>query len=277
MLELAEVLRRYGGAYLARCGAELLPSPRRAIEAMLHCRTAVLGGRLLQCEPCGQEHYGYHSCRTRRCPQCHRTATEAWLEERRQELLPVPYVHVVFTAPQELGEMLRRHPRDLYDSLRRAAAQALMTRAMDPHDVGGLIGGLCGLHPWPRPRAYHPQVHCLVPAGAVSPDRTQWQPARTSSLVPVHALSKLCRGLCRAPVRQERPDLSIPASVWAQGWVVDCKPAVRPGEGPERLGPVCPPGGADSSPYARARGRPHLLPLPGRPGSALAAPDPARR
>jgi hypothetical protein len=128
--------------------------------------------------------------------------------------------------------MFRRQQQDLYDILLRAAAQALMKLAMDPHYVGGLIGVLCVLHTWTRTLAYHPHVHCLVPAGAVSLDRTQWRPARTSYLVPVHALSKLFRGLFRALVRQARPDLSIPESVWAKGWVVYCKPAVQ---GPEQV------------------------------------------
>jgi hypothetical protein len=201
------------------------------IADSLRCRPEVLGGPLLQGDHGGQEHDVYHACRNRRGPQCHRTATEAWLAERRQALLPVPYVHVVFTAPHALGEMSRRHQQDRYDILRRAAAQAFMTRAMDPHDVGGLIGVLCGLHTWTRTLAYHPHVHCLVPAGAVAPDRRPWQPARPAYLVPVQALSKLVRGRCLALVHPQRPDLSIPESVWATGWVVDCKPAIQ---GPEK-------------------------------------------
>ena len=144
---------------------------------------------------CGQEPYVYHSCRHRRCPTCHRQDTEAWLAERRQERLPVTSVHLVFTVPHELGEIIRQHQQDLYDILIRAAAQALIKRAADPHDVGGLMGVLCVLHTWTRTLAYHPHVHCLVPAGGVSADRTEWRPARTSYLVPVHALSKLFRGL----------------------------------------------------------------------------------
>jgi hypothetical protein len=232
MPELAEVFRRYGGAYLDRFGADLLPSHRRAIADILHCRTEVLGGHLLQCEHCGQEHYVYHSCRNRSCPKCHSQDTEAWLQERRQELLPVPYFHVVFTVPHELGELIRRHQQDLYDILLRAAAQSLMKLAADPHYVGGLIGVLCVLHTWTRTLAYHPHVHCLVPAGGVSADRTEWRSARTSYLVPVHALSKLFRGLFLDLVRQERPDLTLPESLRTKGWVVYCKPTVP---GPEQV------------------------------------------
>jgi hypothetical protein len=224
---LADVFQRYGGAYLDRFGADLLPSHRRAIEDILHCRTEVLGGHLLQCDHCGQEHYVYHSCRNRSCPKCHHQDTEAWLAERRLELLPVPYFHVVFTVPHELGELIRRHQQALYDILLRAAAQSLMQLAADPHYVGGRIGVLCVLHTWTRTLAYHPHVHCLVPAGGVSADRTAWRSARTSSLVPVHALSSLFRGLFLALVRQERPDLTPPESVRTKGWVVYCKPAVQ--------------------------------------------------
>ena len=99
---------------------------------MLHGRTEVLGGHLLQCDHCDQEHDVYHSCRNRSGPKCHRQDTEAWLQERRQERLPVPYFPVVFTVPHALGALIRRHQQDLYDILLRAAAQSLMKLAADP-------------------------------------------------------------------------------------------------------------------------------------------------
>ena len=220
-------MRRYGRAYLDRFGEVLLPSHRRAIEAMLHCRTEVLGGHLRPCDHGGQEHDVYHSCRNRSCPKCQHTATEAWLEERRQELLPVPYVHVVLTWPQELREMVRQHQHALYDILLRAAAQSLIQLAADPHSVGGLMGVLGVLHTWTRALGYHPHVHGLVPAGGVSADRTEWRPARATSLVPVRALSPLFRGRFCALVRQECPDLTIPESVRTTEGVVYGKPTVQ--------------------------------------------------
>ena len=230
MPAVAAVFRRDGPEYWDRFGQDRLPSHRRALEDLLACRTEALGGQLLQGNRCGQDHDVYHSCRNRRCPKCHHLDTEAWLAERQRELLPAPYLHVVFTVPQELRESIRRHQQDLYDIWLRAAAQALIKLAADPHDVGGLIGVLCVLHTWTRTLAYHPHVHCRVPAGGVSADRTQWQPARRSYLVPVHALSPLFRGVFRALVCQERPDLTIPASVWTKGGVVYCKPALQGSE-----------------------------------------------
>ena len=227
MPEVADVLRRDGADYRQRFGEALLPSHRRAIDDMLRCRTEALGGQLLQCDHCGQEHSVYHACRHRRCPKCHQQDTEAWLAERRQELLPVPYFHVVFTVPHELGEILRQHQTDLDDILLRAAAQSRLKLAADAPDVGGLIGGLGVLHTWTRTLAYQPHGHGLVPAGGVSADRTEWRPARTADLVPVQALSKRFRGLFLDRVRQERPDRTLPESVWTTGGVVSCKPALQ--------------------------------------------------
>jgi hypothetical protein len=226
MPEVADILRRYGRDSLDRFGEQRLPSPRRAMADLVHCRTEALGGHLLQCDNGGQEHYVYHSCRNRSCPKCHGHETEAWLAARRQELLPVPYVHVVFTLPQELRQLIRQNQKDLSDILIRAAAQSLITLAADPHYVGGLIGVLCVLHTWTRALAYHPHVHCLVPAGGVAADHQQWRPARQTYLVPVRALSKMFRGRFCALVHQERPALNLPESVWTTDWVVYCQPTV---------------------------------------------------
>jgi hypothetical protein len=182
---------------------------------------------LHQCERCGPEHDVYHACRNRRCPKCQHQDTEAWLEARRQELLPVPSCQVVLTRPRDLRTLVRHHQNDRYDSWRRAAAPAVITLAADPHDVGGRIGVRCGLHTWTRALEYQPHVHCRVPAGGVSPDRSQWRPGRTSSLVPVDALSTRLRGLFVDWVCQERPDRTRPEVLWTKGWVVYCKPTVQ--------------------------------------------------
>ena len=113
MPEVADILRRSGRDDLDRCGEQRLPSHRRAMADLVHCRTDALGGHLLPCDHCGQEHYYvYHSYRHRSCPTGHGHDTEAWLAAWRQERLPVPYVHVVFTLPQELRQLVRQHQND---------------------------------------------------------------------------------------------------------------------------------------------------------------------
>src|SRR5690349_10161471 len=145
---VADAVRRFGPAYLARHGARLLPSHRRALRDLAACRTAALGGHVTQCDHCGAEHFVYHSCRNRGCPTCHGAATAAWLAAREAELLPAPYFHVVFTLPSELRAVVRAHQRPLLAALMTAAAESLQALAADPRYVGGTVGILAVLHTW---------------------------------------------------------------------------------------------------------------------------------
>ncbi len=225
MPEVADIFRLYGDRYIECFGQHMLPSHRRALVDLRHCRSPALGGQLYVCDHCGREHYVYHSCRNRACPKCHGKDTEVWLARRRQELLPVPYFHVVFTLPNQLRDLLRAHQKALYPLLMKAAAEALTKLAADPHYVGGQIGIMAILHTWTRTLVYHPHVHCLVPAGGLSPDG-HWRPARKNYLVPVRALSKLFRGLFLHHIAKALPDASVPASVRRHHWVVYCKPSI---------------------------------------------------
>ena len=226
MPEVADIFRLYGARYLERFGQSMLPSHRRALRDLSDCRTAALGGQLFVCDHCGREHYVYHSCRNRACPKCHGKDTDDWLAARRQQLLPVPYFHVVFTLPQQLRDLVRQHQKTLYPILMQAAARALIKLAADPHYVGGLIGVLAVLHTWSRTLTYHPHVHCLVPGGGLSADG-QWRPARDGYLVPVRALSPIFRGMFLDLLTQALPDVAVPDSVRKQAWVVYCKPTVQ--------------------------------------------------
>jgi hypothetical protein len=229
MLEVADVFRRYGDAYAQTYGASLLPSHRRALHDIRHCRTEVFGGHVSDCDHCGQRQYSYHSCKNRHCPKCQGDETEVWLNERRQELLAVPYFHVVFTLPKELHSIVRRHQRKLYGVLMQAAAQSLLKLAADPRYVGGRLGILAVLHTWTTTLTYHPHVHCLVPGGGVSKDG-RWVAARRDYLVPVKALAVVFRGMFLEMLRKALPRERIADSVWTKPWVVYCKPTVQGAE-----------------------------------------------
>jgi hypothetical protein len=225
MVELAEIVGRHGEAYLSRFGAQILPSHRRALTDIADCRTATLGGQLFVCDACGHRHYAYHSCNNRSCPKCSGARTGRWLAKREDDLLPVPYFHVVFTLPEEWREVVRSHQKQLLPLLMRAAAQSLLALGADPRYLGGELGLLCVLHTWTRTLVYHPHVHCLVPAGALSRDGT-WKPARKRFLLPVRALSRLFRGKFLHGARQllsreQRPTYSD------REWVVYAKPTLN--------------------------------------------------
>ena len=188
MLEVADVLRRYGDSYLHKFGPHMLPSHRRAFADILQCRTVAMGAHVYRCNSCGHKHVVYHSCKNRHCPKCQGELTDVWLEKRRQELLATPYFHLVFTLPAELHPLVRRHQKILYGVLMKAAAHSLMKLAADPRYVGGKLAILAVLHTWTRTMGYHPHTHLLVAGGGLSQDG-YWVRARRD----IWSRSKHCR------------------------------------------------------------------------------------
>ncbi len=172
MPELADILRLHGPAYLAKYHARLLPSHRRAIQDIAACRTAALGGHLYRCPQCHQDHYQYHSCQNRHCPQCQHEQVDRWLEQQRALLLPVVYFLATFTLPRGLRSLARSHQKVVYALFFRASQRALQTLAADPRYVGGTLGLMGVLQTWTRDLRYHPHVHYLIPGVGWPPTTT---------------------------------------------------------------------------------------------------------
>jgi hypothetical protein len=85
MIEVADVFRCFAADYLSAHGVSMLPSHRRAIEDILNCPTAALGGQVWRCEACDTEMFAWHSCGNRSCPKCHTAQTQEWLEHRQRD------------------------------------------------------------------------------------------------------------------------------------------------------------------------------------------------
>jgi hypothetical protein len=224
MITLGEIFRRYGPAYRARFGRSLSTSQLQAMQAIEACRTEALGGHVYTCPSCQITRYSYHSCRNRHCPTCQHQATQAWLAEQHALLLSVPYFLVTFTLPSELRAIARQHPETLYPLLFRTSAAALQQLAQDPRFLGGQIGMLGVLQTWTREMRYHPHVHYLVPALALTPDGKRWLVGNSDFLLHVKPLGQLFRAKFRAALRQMVWAGQVDAGVWAKSWVVDCRP-----------------------------------------------------
>jgi hypothetical protein len=186
--EVADVFRLYGEDYRAthRLSADQL----KVMRLIEQCRTAALGGHLDRCDACGNEVPSYNSCRNRHCPKCQTLAKEHWLEQRRQELLPVGYFHLVFTLPHELNALVLSNKRVLLTLLFNAVADTLQLFARDPRwRLEGRLGFLAVLHTWSQTLVDHFHLHCLIPAGVLRPDGN-WKPARNSFLFRSQSLAK---------------------------------------------------------------------------------------
>jgi len=193
-LEVADLIRNAGAAFIERNRHWLSWKHVKVLRAIARCRTAALGGHLDECTRCGHRAISYNSCRNRHCPKCQTSARERWIAARRRELLPTRYVHVVFTLPRELAPLSLQNKRVVYDLLFRASAETLLEVARDPKHLGAEIGFFSVLHTWNQKLGLHPHVHCVVPAGGLSPDRRRWIKPRYPFFLPVKVLSRVFRG-----------------------------------------------------------------------------------
>src|SRR5712671_3695233 len=169
-LEVADLVRAAGDAFIERSRKWITWKHVKVLLAILRCRTAALGGHLDECTRCGHRAISYNSCRNRHCPKCQAGARGRWLEKRCRELLPTPYVHVVFTLPRHLAPLVLQNKKIVYDLLFRTSAETLLEVARDPQHLGAEIGFFSVLHTWSQKLELHPHVHCVVLAGGLSAD-----------------------------------------------------------------------------------------------------------
>ena len=241
-VSLGEIVRRIGPRYEQT--HRLTRPQRRALRAISLCRTPALGGHLDQCSRCGFRHMVWHSCRNRHCPRCQAEARKRWLVERKRDLLPVPYFHVVFTVPDSLNAFALAGPRRFYDILFAATRETLLVISSDPKRLGARIGALAVLHTWGQTLTLHPHIHCVVPAGGFSLDGRRWLRARRNNFfLPVRVLGRYFRrrflemlrkalrddGAFRSRVGHAEDLLSRAAG---KEWIVYAK---RPFGGPEQV------------------------------------------
>ena len=194
-LEVADIFRAMGPSYRLAQAGHLSLAQLKVMSAIQNCRTAALGGHVDGCDDCGYLRVAYNSCRNRHCPKCQAAAARAWLAERKADLLPVGYFHVVFTLPAEIADIAWQNKAIIYDLLFRAASETMMTIAADPGHLGARIGITAVLHTWGSAMTHHPHVHMIVPGGGVSLDRRRWISSRPAFLLPVRVLGALFRRL----------------------------------------------------------------------------------
>jgi hypothetical protein len=202
-LEVADLIRTAGSGFIERNRHWLSWKHIKVLLAIARCRTAALGGHLDQCTRCGHRAaISYNSCRNRHCPKCQTAARERWIAARQRELLPTRYVHVVFTLPHRLLSLALQNKRVIYDLLFRASAETLLEVAGDPRHLGAEVGFFTVLHTWSQKLGLHPHVHCVIPAGGLSPDHTHWIKSRSRFFLPIKVLSRVFRGKFVAGLRQ---------------------------------------------------------------------------
>jgi len=233
-VELADIVRAHAGSLTGLSGTQ-----RQVLQAITECRTAALGGHRRACAQCGHQEIAYNSCRDRHCPKCQGLEAARWMDARQQDLLPVPYFHVVFTIPAELHDVFLAAPKVSYTLLFAAVAETLAQVAL--RRLGATIALTAILHTWTQLLLFHPHLHCIVPGGGLDPGHAHWISTRVDFFLPVRVLAEVFRGKLLAklekaidraeipPGREQDPHVLLKRAA-AKSWVVYCKP---PFAGPE--------------------------------------------
>lgn len=219
-----EVLRRFLPDFL-RGRPALNRAQGRAIWAITHCRTAVMGGHLDACEPGCTREFHFHSCNHRSCPQCGREHTAEWVARELGRRVGAPYFMVTFTLPKELrGLFFSSAAKEIYDVLFAAAAAALSGTLADPRWLGAVSSGNTAiLHTWNQRQHFHPHLHCIVPGAGLDACGRVVTVKNANFLVPQPVLRRAFRAGFRerlAAVEAEHGPLDIDPCVWEKDWGV---------------------------------------------------------
>jgi len=228
-MRLAEVVEAFQTDLEARYGKRLLPGHRKALAAILRCRTEESGCADVHCTDCDTHERFFLSCGHRACPCCQFGASQQWLERQRAKQLPCDYFLVTFTLPAQLRPLVFSHQRLAYDLLLKLAWQTLAEFGLRDRKLAGRLGAIALLHTHTRALDFHPHVHVVVPAGALDVAHRLWRPRKGRFLFPQIALAKVFRAKWFQVMTDQgwRVSATLP-----EEWVVDCK---RVGSGDKAL------------------------------------------
>jgi len=241
-VEIADIFREFAPVF--RSNHSLPVHILKTMRHIEHCRTAWFGGHAEQCNCCDYKRISYNSCGDRNCPKCGILAKEKWLQARKEELLNVPYYHVVFTLPSELNEPALLNPEKVYNLLFKSAKETLIKLGRDPKHLGADIGLIAVLHTWGQNLCLHPHLHCIVPGGGLSSNSDKWLYPKKSKknkkfFVHVNVISDLYKKIFLSYFKIEFPDYRkdkklnrLLNDLYNKKWITYCK---KPFGGPQQV------------------------------------------
>ncbi len=221
MSTFIELLRQHHQALETQYSVKLSPDMRKAIFAMLRCKTAQQRQSLWACDQCQYHDSTPLSCGHRNCPQCQQNTTSQWLARQKAKRLPVEYFMVGFTLPFELRALAKKSPKTLYQIMFSVTSSILKDFAT--RQGLGNIGFTSVLHTHSRKRELHPHLHIIVPNGGYDSVRKQWRKGKKGYLFNEKALAKVWRARIFEEINKH-PNLSLAhLKKMPIEWIVHCK------------------------------------------------------
>ncbi len=175
MILLSSNIETFEAEFLDQYQGSILPSHRRALEAMKVCRTSLSPKMPAQCTECDSQIFVPHSCGHRNCPHCQHHESQQWLERQLKIQVPAEYFLSTFTLPEELRPPAWRHQRTLYSLMIRCSWETVKTFTQNDRQLQGNAGAISVLHTHSRRLDFHPHVHLVIPAAAIEAKKRLWR------------------------------------------------------------------------------------------------------
>lgn len=248
-ITVSDILREHGEEYIRV--NKIKGQQKGVINLLPLCQTQALGSHYRRCDQCSHIDKAYNSCRNRHCPNCQQKEREQWLNKRMQELLPVGYYHLVFTIAYQLNDLCFKNKKVMFNILFKAASQTILELSKDVKHLGADTGIITVLHTWGQNMMEHPHLHCIMPAGGLSFDKTHWVHTQKANDFFIHhkIISKKFRGKFLDLLKKayDKAELSFKGktlslkgkknfmafinSLYKKAWVVNIqKPFAHPGK-----------------------------------------------
>ena len=187
---IQEIFQKYGDEYVNK--HNLSKEQWKVFNAIRNCATKNLGYHICICEECGEEYFGYNSCRNRHCPMCQNYARERWIQKESSYLLDSAYFHIITTVPYELNEIFIYNQKLCYDILFKSTSETILKLCEDPKWLGAKVGITSILHTWGQTLQFHPHIHSIVTGGGLK--NNHWVTCNKDYLFKVQVLGSLFRG-----------------------------------------------------------------------------------
>ena len=197
---LALILANHWWDFVGLYELWIRPVVFETVRKLLACQTPALGCHEYQC-PCGKTVVVPHSCKSRFCPRCGKLATDRWADGVLNNLLNVPYHHLVFSVPWQLRPIIAFNRSIGLNLIVRAACGCLKQWAHDQHQMR--MGIIAVIHTFGGDLKWHPHIHLLVTEGGLSLDGKTWvRPYNLGWLISHAGLKRMWRYHCLRAFRE---------------------------------------------------------------------------
>ena len=201
---IQDIFKTYGPEYIKY--HKLSKEQWKVYNAIISCGTKELGYHICTCEDCGEEYFGYNSCRNRHCPMCQSYAREKWIQKESSYLLDSKYFHIITTVPYELNDIFMYNKKICYNILFKATSEAILELSDDPKWLGAKVGITSILHTWGQTMEFHPHIHSIVTGGGLK--NNKWISCDKDYLFKVQVLGSLFRGKFLYYIKHEFDNLN---------------------------------------------------------------------